>query len=103
MATQDLVDYHYDIMVEILAREKSTHESDSEVEDEDGDLLGEESDEDIEDGLLPGLKFFKLHGNMTQVERSSVFKEFRNVKAGVLLCTVRELRRATIGGVCLCI
>lgn len=30
LATQDLVDYHYDIMVDVLARQKSTHESDSE-------------------------------------------------------------------------
>lgn len=92
MSTQDLIDYHYDIMVEILAREKSTHEKDDlKFDDDDEDLLGLESDddeEDTEDGLLPGLKFFKLHGSMTQVERSSVFKEFREVKTGVLLCTV---------------
>uniref|UniRef100_A0A336M221 ATP-dependent RNA helicase n=1 Tax=Culicoides sonorensis TaxID=179676 RepID=A0A336M221_CULSO len=87
MATQALVDYHYDIMVAVLARQKSEHESDSEKElDEDEDMLPSD-DEDVEDGLLPGLKFFKLHGSMTQVERSSVFKEYRNAKAGVLLCT----------------
>lgn len=59
MATQALVDYHYDIMVDVLARQKSEHESDSEKElDEDEDML-ESDDEDVEDGLLPGLRFFK--------------------------------------------
>ncbi|XP_063705907.1 probable ATP-dependent RNA helicase CG8611 [Culicoides brevitarsis] len=87
MATMALVDYHYDIMVDVLARKKSEHESDSEKElDEDEDML-QSDDEDVEDGLLPGLRFFKLHGSMTQVERSSVFKEFRNAKIGVLLCS----------------
>lgn len=59
MATQALVDYHYDIMVDVLARKKSEHESDSEKElDEDEDMLPSD-DEDVEDGLLPGLRFFK--------------------------------------------
>lgn len=62
MATQDLVDYHYDIMVDTLARIKSEHESDSERELDDDDLMNklqEDDDDDLEDGLLPGLKFFK--------------------------------------------
>lgn len=56
-----------------------------------------DEEEDLEDGLLPGLKFFKLHGSMTQVERSSVFKEFRVVRAGVLLCTVSNLTFGQVG------
>uniref|UniRef100_A0A2M4ALH3 ATP-dependent RNA helicase n=2 Tax=Anopheles triannulatus TaxID=58253 RepID=A0A2M4ALH3_9DIPT len=89
MATQDLVDFHYDIMVEVLTRKRLDSEDEREDEDDDG----EESEAEKEDGdegdsvLLPQLAFFKLHGRMSQVERSSVFQEFRKAKAAVLLCT----------------
>lgn len=36
---------------------------------------------------LQGIQFFKLHGNMTQSERTQVFKTFRTADSGVLLCT----------------
>ncbi|PSN52014.1 putative ATP-dependent RNA helicase DDX31 [Blattella germanica] len=39
---------------------------------------------------LTGIEFFKLHGNMTQNERTQVFKTFRAAESGVLLCTVSE-------------
>uniref|UniRef100_A0A1Q3F204 ATP-dependent RNA helicase n=1 Tax=Culex tarsalis TaxID=7177 RepID=A0A1Q3F204_CULTA len=84
MATQDLVDFHYDIMVEVLTRKKP--DSDAEASDDDDD----ESDSDPEPTaaiLLPKVTFFKLHGKMTQIERSSVFKEFRAARTAVLLCT----------------
>lgn len=39
--------------------------------------------------VLPTLaSFFKLHGNMTQIERTEVFKKFRVCTSGVLICTV---------------
>lgn len=38
--------------------------------------------------VLTNLTMFKLHGNMTQVERMDVFKSFKNANHGVLLCTV---------------
>uniref|UniRef100_A0A182FJS7 ATP-dependent RNA helicase n=1 Tax=Anopheles albimanus TaxID=7167 RepID=A0A182FJS7_ANOAL len=88
MATQDLVDFHYDIMVEVLTRKRL--DSEDEQEDEDDDEESEAEEEDDGDGdsvLLPQLAFFKLHGRMSQVERSSVFQEFRKAKAAVLLCT----------------
>ncbi|KAL9695721.1 hypothetical protein quinque_015006 [Culex quinquefasciatus] len=86
MATQDLVDYHYDIMVEVLTQKKP----DSDAENSDSD--GEESSSEPETSptsaiLLPKVTFFKLHGKMTQIERSSVFKEFRAARTAVLLCT----------------
>uniref|UniRef100_A0A1B0CV16 ATP-dependent RNA helicase n=2 Tax=Lutzomyia longipalpis TaxID=7200 RepID=A0A1B0CV16_LUTLO len=82
LATQDLVDFHHDIMVEALTRKV--------IEEEDEDIEGEnESGDDGEEKecLLKGVRFFKLHGSMTQTERKSVFKEFRNCKSGVLLST----------------
>ncbi|XP_037074046.1 probable ATP-dependent RNA helicase DDX31 [Pollicipes pollicipes] len=41
---------------------------------------------------LPGrgpadLRFFRLHGSMTQADRTGVFTEFRTARAGVLICT----------------
>lgn len=39
--------------------------------------------------VLTSLAMFKLHGNMTQVERMDVFKSFKSADHGVLFCTVR--------------
>ncbi|XP_059617245.1 probable ATP-dependent RNA helicase CG8611 isoform X2 [Phlebotomus argentipes] len=78
MATQDIVDFHHDIMVEMLTRKV--------VEEEDEEVENEES-EDTSECLLKGVRFFRLHGSMTQTERKAVFKEFRNCKSGVLLST----------------
>lgn len=38
--------------------------------------------------VLTCLTMFKLHGNMTQVERMEVFKSFKAADHGVLFCTV---------------
>lgn len=38
--------------------------------------------------VLTCLTMFKLHGNMTQVERMEVFKSFKAANHGVLFCTV---------------
>ncbi|KAK0172219.1 hypothetical protein PV328_005566 [Microctonus aethiopoides] len=67
VATQDMVDYYTDIMSSVLC-------SLSENDDEDADPLVD-------------IKFFKLHGSMTQKERTEVFKTFRTTRSGVLLCT----------------
>ncbi|XP_065200467.1 probable ATP-dependent RNA helicase DDX31 [Planococcus citri] len=37
--------------------------------------------------VLPDINFYKLHGKMTQVERTEVFKSFRSYENGVLLCS----------------
>lgn len=110
MATQDLVDFHHDAMVEVLTRK---------VLDEDDETAGNQMEQqDVEDEVdleeveekykkqqqnkqgkktraghkdevyLKGVRFFRLHGSMTQVERKSVFAEFRKSKSGVLLSTV---------------
>ncbi|XP_028515848.1 probable ATP-dependent RNA helicase DDX31 isoform X2 [Exaiptasia diaphana] len=36
---------------------------------------------------IDNLKLFKLHGNMSQTERTEVFKDYSSCAAGVLLCT----------------
>lgn len=61
MATQDVVDFHNDLFSVKLQR-----------------LL-------TDSGY--SVLFFKLHGNMHQQERVKVFKEFRDCRAGILLCT----------------
>lgn len=95
MATQDMVDFHYDVMVEVLTQKKpdsdDEKDSDDDKDDDEEDLSESESEPDDSNPsgiiLLPKVSFFKLHGKMTQIERSSVFKEFRAAKSAVLLCT----------------
>ncbi|PBC28890.1 ATP-dependent RNA helicase [Apis cerana cerana] len=67
MATQDMVDYHTEILSSVLT--KPTDE-----------------DDDDSDPLVV-MEFFKLHGSMTQKERIEIFKTFRQAKSGILLCT----------------
>lgn len=68
MATQDMVDYHTDILSSVLTKPMDD-------DDEDSDPLVD-------------VEFFKLHGNMKHAERKEIFKTFRQTKSGVLLCTV---------------
>lgn len=67
MATQDMVDYHTEILSSVLTKPVDEDDDDSEP--------------------LVDVEFFKLHGSMTQKERTEVFKTFRLAKSGVLLCT----------------
>lgn len=67
MATQDMVDYHTEILSSVLGKP---------VDDEDEDS-----------GPLVDVEFFRLHGSMTQKERTDTFKTFREARSGVLLCT----------------
>lgn len=107
LATEQLVEFHYDLMVEALT--KRILDADDEEE------ANEDSDADGEEPILSGVRFFKwvsrwwnidwesiwrfycviyrLHGSLTQVERSSVFKAFRDAKSGVLLTTVSVFRQ----------
>lgn len=68
MATQDMVDYHTEILSSVLTKPIDEDDDDSDP--------------------LVDVEFFKLHGSMTQKERTEVFKTFRQAKSGVLLCTV---------------
>nr|XP_012145809.1 PREDICTED: probable ATP-dependent RNA helicase CG8611 [Megachile rotundata] len=67
MATQDMVDYHTEILSSVLTKPVDEDDDDSDP--------------------LVDVEFFKLHGNMTQKERTDVFKTFRQANSGVLLCT----------------
>ncbi|XP_074599427.1 ATP-dependent DNA helicase DDX31 isoform X1 [Brevipalpus obovatus] len=62
MSTQDSVDFHHAIFTQIL-----------------DSLIGESN--------MRKVKFFRLHGNMEQSDRMTVFSEFQSTKAGILLCT----------------
>ncbi|XKL67510.1 hypothetical protein PGB90_003001 [Kerria lacca] len=37
--------------------------------------------------VLPDVNFYKLHGKMTQAERTEVFKSFRSYESGILMCS----------------
>lgn len=89
MATQDLVDFHYDVMIEVLTLQKFGTNKANVSGDDEKDLCIEADNitDSNKNVLLPGLKFYKLHGRMTQVERSSVFQAFRKTTAAVLICT----------------
>ncbi|XP_066999198.2 ATP-dependent DNA helicase DDX31 [Anabrus simplex] len=70
-ATQDMVDYFTELFTSVLSR--------SDQDDDDSDDEGSSPTVDVE--------FFHLHGNMSQKERTEVFKAFRSADSGVLLCT----------------
>ncbi|CAH1272216.1 DDX31 [Branchiostoma lanceolatum] len=64
LSTQDSVDFHHHLLKNILNDE----------------------DDDAEFGKRD-ITFSRLHGNMTQQDRTEVFQQFREAKSGVLLCT----------------
>ncbi|XP_046801386.1 probable ATP-dependent RNA helicase CG8611 [Lucilia cuprina] len=79
MSTMEMVNFHHDLLNEQLTRR---------VLDEDDEELAQEMSEDEgEEPLLKGLRFFRLHGSMSQTERQGVFKGYRECKSGVLLAT----------------
>uniref|UniRef100_A0A182KGR7 ATP-dependent RNA helicase n=1 Tax=Anopheles christyi TaxID=43041 RepID=A0A182KGR7_9DIPT len=87
MATQDLVNFHYDAMTEVLTLQKFGTSSDNESSGSEEEFNDDNTNSMDSSVLLPGLKFYKLHGHMTQVERTSVFNEYRKATAAVLICT----------------
>ncbi|XP_052900477.1 probable ATP-dependent RNA helicase CG8611 [Anopheles moucheti] len=89
MATQDLVDFHYNVMMEVLTLQKFGTNNENALSDDEQDtrITADNKDDFDKNVLLPGLKFYKLHGRMTQIERSSVFQSFRKSTAAVLICT----------------
>ncbi|XP_017112918.1 probable ATP-dependent RNA helicase CG8611 isoform X2 [Drosophila elegans] len=78
MSTTEMVNFHHDMLNEALTRRVLDEEDDQEAEDSDGDA---------DTPLLQGLRFFKLHGSMTQTERQGVFRGFRECPSCVLLAT----------------
>ncbi|XP_022208820.2 probable ATP-dependent RNA helicase CG8611 isoform X2 [Drosophila obscura] len=82
MSTTEMVNFHHDMLNEALTR-RVLDEDDEKIKEND-----EDSDEqDTSTPLLQGLRFFKLHGSMTQTERQGVFRGFRDCASCVLLAT----------------
>ncbi|KAK7068938.1 ATPdependent RNA helicase [Halocaridina rubra] len=115
-ATQDMVDYHTALFSQVLStfckvsrKEKSDKSSLAsraervlagfEDESDDDESEEEEVEEECDDdeGVI---LFQKLHGNMTQEDRSAVFKSFREAAAGVLMCTDVASRGLDMPKVC---
>ncbi|XP_061393731.1 probable ATP-dependent RNA helicase CG8611, partial [Musca vetustissima] len=79
MSTMEMVNFHHDLLNEQLTQKI--------LDEDDEELAKEDSDDDSDEPLLKGLRFFRLHGSMSQTERQGVFKGFRECKSGVLLAT----------------
>lgn len=108
-ATQDMVDYHTALFSKVLSRYGQEVKSKTSLlrraekvlagEEDDGEGSHDEEDveeeEEEEEELEQGksrerpdvILFQKLHGSMTQQDRSAVFKSFKDAAAGVLMCT----------------
>ncbi|KAH8238554.1 hypothetical protein KR032_009701, partial [Drosophila birchii] len=78
MSTTEMVNFHHDMLNEALTRR---------VLDDEDEENDENSDDDGDTPLLQGLRFFKLHGSMTQTERQGVFRGFQSCDSCVLLAT----------------
>ena len=103
--TQDMVDF-YTRFLEIILWGDNNSESDvnkseslltegEELTEDARKLLGDDHSSLLKSdskpvkhsGLDKSIKLLKLHGNMKQNERLTVFQEFRKSSSGVLLCT----------------
>ncbi|XP_059487931.1 probable ATP-dependent RNA helicase DDX31 [Neocloeon triangulifer] len=83
-ATQDMVDYLTPLLASALSQKDTTEESSDEDDDDEEAEAKEEKKSSI---LSTNIHFFRLHGNMTQKDRTETFKTFRDTHSGVLLCT----------------
>ncbi|CAH1984200.1 unnamed protein product [Acanthoscelides obtectus] len=84
MGTSAMVDFHYELFTNFLAKMPVNR-----GKMKSGDVLvleGMEDESDDEEEILD-VEFFKLHGSMEHSARKEVFKGFREVKKGILLCT----------------
>ncbi|XP_063235880.1 probable ATP-dependent RNA helicase DDX31 [Bacillus rossius redtenbacheri] len=75
-ATQDMVDFLTALLSSVLASPRNSAADDS---------LDDDEEEDCD--VLVDVEFLKLHGNISQKERTEVFKTFRSADSGVLMCT----------------
>lgn len=89
MASTQMVDFHYELFANYLAKlpkNRGKFKAGNVV------ILDEEqefdSDEEDEEEAVLDTEFFKLHGNMDQKARKDVFTRFRAAEKGVLICTV---------------
>ncbi|GBP56535.1 Probable ATP-dependent RNA helicase CG8611 [Eumeta japonica] len=110
MATLEMVDYHTELLENVLTGEKVKKDNKKKrsekikkvgntaaSDDENVSSSSEEkSDSDYEidyeapseNKLVPlEIEFFKLHGSMPHEQRMEVFKQFREARTGILICT----------------
>ena len=96
--TQDMVDFYTKFLEIILWGEPEKSSTETIISEENHEmteeaklLVGQEKilkrAEVKPTGLERNVKLLKLHGNMKQQERLSVFQQFRGSDSGVLLCT----------------
>ncbi|KAL1488392.1 hypothetical protein ABEB36_014866 [Hypothenemus hampei] len=85
MATTQMVDFHYDLFSHYLLKMPKNK---GKLKVGDVLLLDEIDIEDFEgEDQVLDIELFKLHGNMSQQERKTVFSDFRKTKKGILICT----------------
>ncbi|KAL3277301.1 hypothetical protein HHI36_012652 [Cryptolaemus montrouzieri] len=84
MATSQMVDYHYQLFSNYLAKMPINR---GKVKSGDVLLLDEGGESDDEEEIVMDAQFFKLHGSMEQSKRKEEFSGFRKAKRGILLCT----------------
>ncbi|XP_029642740.1 probable ATP-dependent RNA helicase DDX31 [Octopus sinensis] len=77
LSTQDSVEFHFKLFSEIFELESK----DSKTFD---DYIGKKSKKKKNSSLV---KFYKLHGNMSQDDRTNNFTNYSLSRCGVLLCT----------------
>ncbi|XP_037300448.1 probable ATP-dependent RNA helicase CG8611 isoform X2 [Manduca sexta] len=104
MATLEMVDYHADLIETVLTgkKKKKKDQEKSKAKKRKADRMGKDEDgsessssefevdyhEPSEGGLIPvDLEMFSLHGSMQHEQRIEVFKQFREARHGVLICT----------------
>lgn len=105
MATLEMVDYHSELIENVLtgnnvkvkksgneknkAKKRKANDNENQDKSESSDSEFEiDYQEANEGGLVPvDLEMFSLHGSMPHERRMEVFKQFRTARSGVLICT----------------
>jgi ATP-dependent RNA helicase DDX31/DBP7 len=93
MSTQDMVDYHADLLDRCLnlGSQKKTSSKLGFLPPTSGAnaIVKKVTEQDVAQlsDAEDGIPFMRLHGSMTQKDRMSVFNGFRKATSGVLLCT----------------
>ncbi|XP_017783460.1 PREDICTED: probable ATP-dependent RNA helicase DDX31 isoform X2 [Nicrophorus vespilloides] len=85
MASTQMVEYHYELFTQCLAKmpvKKNKIDYMEQEVDSDGEIV-----ERCEEEVVLDTPFFALHGSMDQKRRKDVFTSFRAAKTGILLCT----------------
>lgn len=82
MATSQMVDFHHELFSKCLLKMPINKGKLKQV------LVLDELDDSDDEEVVLDVELFRLHGNMSQQERKTVFSGFRKAKKGILICTV---------------